>query len=103
MSLVLDTSYDGIIWFLNIRIVVTADRATGEATFGISTSIRSNRSNRCDLTIGLAFRPVITGSFDSEVDKVVGNVVTFRTLVADLFEMLGSTFGFTRVYQLPLC
>jgi len=53
--------------------------------------------------MALAFRPVISGSFDCEVDKVVCDVVPLRTFVADFFEMLRSTFRFTRVYKLPLC
>ena len=103
LSLVLDSAYHRIVRLLNIGIIIAIDRATSEATLWITTSIRSDWSDRCNLTIGLAFGPVVSGSFDSEVDKVVGNVVAFWTLVTDLLEMLGCTFGLSGVNELSLC
>jgi hypothetical protein len=55
------------------------------------------------MTVCLALvAPMVTGRLDRQVDQKVGNVVSRRTRVFELFEMLLSANRFARVDHLTL-
>ena len=98
----LDPSYDRVVRLLYVRVIVASSRRAGKSRLGISSTIRRYRSNRSNLPVLLPFSPVVAGCLDSEIDKVIGDIVALGTFVTNLFEMLRGTFGFSRIYQLSL-
>lgn len=54
------------------------------------------------ISLGSVGSPMISGSFDRDVDEVVGNIVPLWARVACLLEMSLRLARFTRVHQLTL-